>query len=103
MGWLRKKKGRLMGGIKKCPSEKKGQVFFFYRAYGLIQKEKTGQAPIRKKWASQKKKKKGGKWAHKKMKKNAHFFFKGVLKKKKRRDFPIFWTSNFWPPSSYIA
>ena len=23
----RKKKGRLMGGIKKCPLEKKGQVF----------------------------------------------------------------------------
>ena len=91
-----------MGGIKKRPSEKKGQVFFFLKGVRVNSKRKNRAGAHQKKMGFAEKKKKGGKWAHKKMKKNAHFFLR-AFSKKKRRDFPIFWTSNFWPPSSYIA
>ena len=61
MGWLRKKKkGRLMGAIKKRPSEKKGQVFFFFKGVRVNSKRKNREGAHQKKMGFAKKKKKKG-------------------------------------------
>ena len=62
MGWQKKKrKGRLMGGIKKRRSQKLGKLKKKGRM-GFFKKKRTGDGgkkkmPIRKKWASHRKKK----------------------------------------------